>query len=180
MSRGPVGHFRPTRRLEPWRIVVVAWLSSRARTGSVRRSAASRSGHPLSDGRGPRWCDHVPVFAGSPETLGRFVFQTVHRNLYARKHDFFERPDRPMFVLWWVEAGHVPTLEDAKARIDHYRAHGSSDYAFGWADLAEAKAWMARRCAQVADSRSRVRRRFRNRLGNRGYISTMARFSQGP
>lgn len=83
----------------------------------------------------------------SPEALGRFVFQTVHRNIYARKHDFFETPDRPTFVLWWVEPGHIPTLEEAKARLDHYRAHGPSDYAFGWADLPEAKAWMERRCA---------------------------------
>ena len=43
----------------------------------------------------------------SPEALARFVFQTVHRNIYARKHDFFETPDRPMFVLWWVEPGHI-------------------------------------------------------------------------
>ena len=32
----------------------------------------------------------------SPEALGRFVFQTVHRNIYARKHEFFETPDRPL------------------------------------------------------------------------------------
>jgi hypothetical protein len=83
----------------------------------------------------------------SPEALGRFVFQTVHRNIYARKHEFFETPDRPMFVLWWVEPGHIPTLAEAKARLDHYRAHGPSDYAFGWADLPQAKAWMERRCA---------------------------------
>ena len=83
----------------------------------------------------------------SAEALGRFVFQTAHRNIYARKHDFFEMQDRPMFVLWWVERGHIPTLEEAKARLDHYRAQGPSDYAFGWADLQEAKAWIERRCA---------------------------------
>jgi len=83
----------------------------------------------------------------SPEALGRFVFQTVHSNIYARKHDFFEPPERPTFALWWVEPGHIPTLEEAKARLDHYCAHGASEYAFGWADLEEAKAWMARRCA---------------------------------
>jgi hypothetical protein len=83
----------------------------------------------------------------SAEALGRFVFQTVHRNIYARKHEFFEAPDRPTFVLWWVEPGHIPTLGEAKARLDHYRALGPSDYAFGWADLPEAKALTERRCA---------------------------------
>jgi hypothetical protein len=83
----------------------------------------------------------------SAEALGRFVFQTVHRNLYARKHDFFETPDQPMFVLWWVEPGYISSLEEAKAALDHFRAHGPADYAFGWGDLPEAKTWSARRCA---------------------------------
>jgi hypothetical protein len=83
----------------------------------------------------------------SAEALGRFVFQTVHRNLYVRKHEFFETPDRPMFVLWWVEPGRIPTLEEAKTRLDHFRAHGPGESVFGWADLPEAKALMERRCA---------------------------------
>jgi hypothetical protein len=83
----------------------------------------------------------------TPEDLGRFVFQTVHRTFYARKHDFFEAPDRPTVVLWWVDPGHIPTLEEAKARLDHYLALGPSDFAFGWADLPDAKAWAERRCA---------------------------------
>ncbi len=83
----------------------------------------------------------------SPDALGRFVFQTIHRGIYVRKHDFFEKPDRPMFVLWWVPPGLIPTLEDAKERLDHYRAHGPSDHAFGWLDLPQTKAWMQRRCA---------------------------------
>ena len=52
-----------------------------------------------------------------------------------------------MFALWWVERGHIPTLEEAKTRLDHYRAHGPSDDAFGWADLLAAKTWTERRCA---------------------------------
>ena len=83
----------------------------------------------------------------SAEALGRFVFQTVHRNIYARKHDYFETPSQPTFVLWWVDPGHIPSLGEAKVVLDHYRAHGPSDRAFGWADLSEARAWAERRCA---------------------------------
>jgi hypothetical protein len=36
------------------------------------------------------------------------------------------------FVMWWVPAGHRPTLDEALARLDHLRAHGDSDHAFGW------------------------------------------------
>lgn len=83
----------------------------------------------------------------SPEALGRFVFQTVHRSFYARKPEFFERPREPMFALWWVEAGHIPNVDEAKARLDYYRTHGPGDFAFGWADLPAAKTFLTRRCA---------------------------------
>jgi hypothetical protein len=78
--------------------------------------------------------------------LGTFVFQTVHRNIYARKHEFFEMPKVQTVALWWVEDGHIPTLEEAKARLDHLNAHGPSEFAFGWADLPSAKVWQEKRC----------------------------------
>ena len=83
----------------------------------------------------------------SAEALGKFVFQTVHRTIYARKHEFFETPRRPSVALWWIDAGHIPTLDEAKERLDHYIAHGPSDFAFGWADLPSAKIWLEKRCA---------------------------------
>jgi hypothetical protein len=83
----------------------------------------------------------------SPETLEKFVFQTVHRNIYARKHEFFETPQKPTVVMWWVAEGHIPTLEEAKTRLDHYTAHGPSEFAFGWAELPSARLWQEKRCA---------------------------------
>jgi hypothetical protein len=82
----------------------------------------------------------------SEEALGKFVFQTVHRNIYARKHEFFEMPKQPTVALWWIEPGHIPTLEEAKERLDHLIANGPSSFAFGWADLASAKIWLEKRC----------------------------------
>ena len=82
-----------------------------------------------------------------PESLGKFVFQTVHRNIYARKHEFFETPHRPTVAMWWIDAGHIPTLDEAKERLDHYIAHGPSNFAFGWAELPSAKIWQEKRCA---------------------------------
>jgi hypothetical protein len=83
----------------------------------------------------------------SAEALGKFVFQTVHRNIYARKHDFFEAPKETTVALWWVNAGHIPTLDEAKERLDHLIANGPSEFAFGWADLPSAKIWQEKRCA---------------------------------
>jgi hypothetical protein len=78
--------------------------------------------------------------------LGKFVFQTAHRNIYARKHEFFETPKELTVAMWWVEDGHIPTLDEAKTRLDHLIAHGPSDFAFGWADLPSAKTWQEKRC----------------------------------
>ena len=81
------------------------------------------------------------------EDLGKFVFQTVHRNIYARKHDFFEMPKENTVALWWVEPGHIPTLDEAKERLEHLNAYGPSDFAFGWADLPSAKLFLEKKCA---------------------------------
>ena len=47
----------------------------------------------------------------SVEALERFVFMTVHRGIYARKHEFFDVPAEPTFVMWFVPDGHIPTLQ---------------------------------------------------------------------
>ena len=83
----------------------------------------------------------------SAEALEKFVFQTVHRGIYARKHEFFETPAENTVALWWIPAGHIPTLEEAKQRLEHLNAFGPSEVAFGWADLPSAKLWQEKRCA---------------------------------
>src|SRR5437588_10709039 len=67
----------------------------------------------------------------SAEALGKFVFQTVHRNIYARKHEFFELPKATTVAMWWIEPGHIPTLDEAKQRLDHLISHGPGEFAFG-------------------------------------------------
>jgi len=83
----------------------------------------------------------------SVETLERFVWQTVHKRIYGRRPEWFEKLDTPHFVMWWVPAGHRPTLDEAKERLEHLTAHGSSDYAFGWESVPAAQLWKTARCA---------------------------------
>lgn len=86
----------------------------------------------------------------SVETLEAFVWNTVHRQFYARREEWFEVLDRMHFVMWWVPAGHRPTLEEGLARLDHLQANGDSDHAFGWSWLKEAKLYRERNCARMA------------------------------
>ena len=61
----------------------------------------------------------------SPEDLVAFVRgQAGHVGALRRRHEWFERAERPMVVLWWVDDGHRPTLAEAVERLEHLRANG--------------------------------------------------------
>jgi hypothetical protein len=83
----------------------------------------------------------------SVEALEKFVWQTAHTQIYNRKAEFFEKPKSPYFVMWWIDEGHIPTLEEAKERLNHLTAHGASEHAFGWETAPAARLWQDKRCA---------------------------------
>jgi hypothetical protein len=81
------------------------------------------------------------------KTLENFVWNTVHRQFYERRQEWFEVLGEMHFVMWWVPEGTEPTLEEAMARLQHLRDHGASDHAFDWSWLAEANLWRSRGCS---------------------------------
>ncbi|MEO1041124.1 MAG: DUF3291 domain-containing protein [Pseudomonadota bacterium] len=83
----------------------------------------------------------------TPADLANYVWKTAHQKVYNRKAEWFEAPTKPHFVMWWVQEGHVPTVQEALERLEHFREHGASPHAFGWMDLPEAKLFQERRCA---------------------------------
>jgi hypothetical protein len=66
----------------------------------------------------------------SVEALFGFVYRSVHTQVMGRRRDWFAKPDQAHQVLWWVPAGHHPSVEEALARLDHLRRHGSTAHAF--------------------------------------------------
>ena len=64
-----------------------------------------------------------------------------------KKGNWFEPMQTPHFVMWWIPAGHMPTPQEALARLDHLTQHGPSDHAFGWESLPNVELWMQQRCA---------------------------------
>jgi len=83
----------------------------------------------------------------SAEDLEHFVWNTIHKQIYRRKGEWFAGLGAPHLVMWMVEEGHMPDLAEAWSRLDHLRRHGSSAHAFGWEGLPQLKTWMAQRCA---------------------------------
>jgi hypothetical protein len=62
--------------------------------------------------------------------LTAFMYQGMHRELLARRYEFFERMHEVMTTMWWVPAGHRPTIAEAEQRLLHVREHGPTQYAF--------------------------------------------------
>ena len=66
----------------------------------------------------------------SPESLHEFVYKTLHAKFMARRREWFERMTDPFTVLWWVPAGHRPTVIEAIDRLEKLRANGETAEAF--------------------------------------------------
>ena len=75
------------------------------------------------------------------ENLEFYIWNTVHRRFMHRRHQWFKPQTSPYFVMWWIEAGTVPTLEEALAKLEHLRKQGPSSHAFGWRNLQGARLW---------------------------------------
>lgn len=83
-------------------------------------------------------------------SLEHFVWNTVHRQFYERRAEWFELLGAQHFVMWWVPQGHRPSLEEALGRLAHLRAEGDSHRAFGWAYLKDAGLWRKHNCTTMA------------------------------
>ncbi|MEM6466307.1 MAG: DUF3291 domain-containing protein [Pseudomonadota bacterium] len=97
----------------------------------------------------PQFVSNLTVWE-SVSALETFVWGTIHKQFYDRKDEWFEVLGEQHFVMWWIEAGHEPTLDEALARLAHLKAHGDSDHAFGWAHAKEAQMWRTKQCGGKA------------------------------
>lgn len=84
------------------------------------------------------------------DSLERFVFQTVHRRIYARKAEWFEAMDKMHFVMWPVPIGHEPDLDEALQRLEMLNSGGASDEAFGWDYAKSSGLWKSGLCDSSA------------------------------
>jgi hypothetical protein len=71
----------------------------------------------------------------SPAHLRSFVYRGDHTSVMRQRRFWFERIEGAYLVLWWIPAGHIPTLKEAKERLLHLRERGESPYAFSFARI---------------------------------------------
>ena len=65
----------------------------------------------------------------SADHLADFVYRSGHLEVMRRRREWFERIQIHL-ALWWVPAGHTPSVQEAEERIEHLREHGPTSYAF--------------------------------------------------
>jgi hypothetical protein len=66
----------------------------------------------------------------SVETLKQYVYRTAHAELLRDRRSWFEQFDSAQVAMWWVPAGHIPEIDEAKERLAHLEQHGPSPFAF--------------------------------------------------
>jgi hypothetical protein len=71
----------------------------------------------------------------TPEQLRDFVYRSLHVEVMKQRKSWFERFDGMYYALWWVPAGQIPSVEEARERLEHLRTHGESERAFSFLRL---------------------------------------------
>jgi len=71
----------------------------------------------------------------SVESLRDYVYKSAHRGPLQDRLKWFERPTKPHLVLWWVPAGHIPSIDEAVKRVDFRHAHGDTAAAFSFSKV---------------------------------------------
>jgi len=66
----------------------------------------------------------------SLEALRGFVYRSHHSRFVRNRLDWFEKLEGPVYALWWIPVGHIPTVKEGIERLEHLRANGPSDRAF--------------------------------------------------
>jgi hypothetical protein len=84
------------------------------------------------------------------EPLRAYVYLSAHRELLRQRQEWFSRFEGVYAALWWVPAGHRPSVDEAKKRLAHLQENGPTPWAFSFkepfppdAAVVEATDWSA-------------------------------------
>ena len=71
----------------------------------------------------------------SPEQLKNYVYKSAHSDVMRQRKTWFEKFDKMYYAMWWIPAGHIPTIDEAKERLEHIQKYGESKFSFSFAKL---------------------------------------------
>jgi hypothetical protein len=101
-----------------------------AAPGFVWRLAGTDPDAPAAaDDVDPRLLFNMSVWE-TPEALFDYVYKSAHTSFMLKRRQWFEKPTEAYMVLWWVRAGHRPTLAEGLERLERLRREGPTPSAF--------------------------------------------------
>ncbi|OWW19995.1 DUF3291 domain-containing protein [Noviherbaspirillum denitrificans] len=80
----------------------------------------------------------------SPEDLKQFVYKSAHAQVMRQRKEWFARFGDAYMALWWVAPGHIPTIAEAKERLQYLQLNGESEFAFTFAAVSRAPGTIVR------------------------------------
>jgi hypothetical protein len=72
------------------------------------------------------------------ETVGDlkdFVYNTAYRLVMKDRKRWFENLGQPSYVLWYVDADKIPTIDEAVERLNYLQSNGATSYAFDFKNI---------------------------------------------
>ncbi len=66
----------------------------------------------------------------SIEALRTFVYKSLHVELIQDREAWFNKMGMAHQALWWIPHGHIPTVQEAKEKLEHIRQYGPTQEAF--------------------------------------------------
>jgi hypothetical protein len=66
----------------------------------------------------------------SLEALHQYVYEGPHLGPLRDRREWFLPFEGPMLALWWIPAGHVPTVKEAKEKLEELGRIGPTAAAF--------------------------------------------------
>ena len=71
----------------------------------------------------------------SVEDLKGYAYQTAHVQMLKRKEDWMDHFEKTQLALWWVPAGHRPSVSESFERLMALERDGASAFAFNFKNL---------------------------------------------
>lgn len=73
----------------------------------------------------------------SVDALKTFTYTTAHADVMRKRRQWFQAHAEAYLVMWWIPAGHIPTVREAKDHLQHLQTHGESAHAFTFKKIFE-------------------------------------------
>lgn len=93
------------------------------------QSASGNATNIIYDERDPSILLNMSVWE-SLEALRDYAYKSDHARVLRDRAKWFEKMDRPIYCLWWIPAGRIPTVAEGRERLEHYQQYGATPYSF--------------------------------------------------